>query len=152
MSVRPPVLVRGAGAIVALQGAAGLVIAVILLIRGLAGADQRVANGFGTAAVFALIGAAVLAAGWSLWTGHRWGRGLAVFVQLLLLPVAWYLAVGSHQPAYGIPVGVIALGTLALLFSPPALRWAAAARPATPVTGQAGYDRASSESADPDTR
>lgn len=50
---------------------------------------------------------------------------LAVFAQLLLLPVAWYLIVGSHQPAIGIPVGIIALGVLVLLFSPPSIRWAA---------------------------
>ncbi|CFE68231.1 integral membrane protein [Mycobacterium tuberculosis] len=50
---------------------------------------------------------------------------MAVFAQLLLLPVAWYLIVGSHQPAIGIPVGIIALGVLVLLFSPPSIRWAA---------------------------
>jgi hypothetical protein len=107
------------------QGAAGLVLAVVLLIRGLAGADQRVVNGFGTAAWFALVGAAVLAAGCALLVGRRWGRGLAVFAELLLLPVAWYLAVGSHRALIGIPVGVIALAALALLFSPPAVRWVA---------------------------
>ena len=60
-------------------------------------------NKFGTAAWFAIIGGGVLAAGWALWTGRRWGRGVAVFAQLLLLPVAWYIAVGSHQWIYGIP-------------------------------------------------
>jgi len=107
------------------QGATGLVLAAVLLIRGLGGADQRVVNGFGTAAWFALVGAAVLAAGGALLVGRRWGRGLAVFAELLLLPVAWYLAVGSHRPLVGIPVGVVALAALALLFSPPALRWVA---------------------------
>ena len=57
--------------------------------------------------------------------GKRWGRGLAVVTQLLSLPVAWYLAVGSHQPAFGIPVGILALTVLILLFSPAAVRWAA---------------------------
>jgi hypothetical protein len=117
--------VRGAGAIVAVQGATGLVLAAVLLIRGLGGADQRVVNGFGTAAWFALAGAAVLAAGCALLVGRHWGRGLAVFAELLLLPVAWYLAVGSHRALLGIPVGVIALIALALLFSPPAVRWVA---------------------------
>ena len=67
----------------------------------------------------------MLAAGRALVIGKRWGRGLAVFTQLLLLPVAWYLAVGSHRPAFGIPVGVVALTRLVLLFSPAAVRWAA---------------------------
>jgi hypothetical protein len=115
--------VRGAGLIVAVQGAAGLVVAAVLLFRGLGGADQRVVNGFGTAAWFALVGGAVLTAGCALLIGRRWGRGLAVFAQLLLLPVAWYLAVGSHRVLAGIPLGVIALAVLALLFSPPAVHW-----------------------------
>jgi hypothetical protein len=117
--------VRGAGLIVAVQGAAGLAVAAVLVVRALAGADQRVVNGFGSAAWFFLLGAGVLAAGWALLRGKRWGRGFAVFVQLLLLPVAWYLGVGSHRVAFAIPVAIIAVTVLVLLFSPPALRWAA---------------------------
>ena len=70
-------------------------------------------------------GGAVLAAGYALLAGRRWGRGLAVFAELLLLPVAYYLSVGSHRAPIGIPVGVLALAVLALLFSPAAIRWAA---------------------------
>ena len=129
----------------AAEGAAALVVAAVLVVRGLAGADQRVVNGFGTAAWFLIVGAGVLAAGWALWTGRRWGRGLAVFAQLLLLPVAWYLAVGSHRLAFGVTLGVLALGTLVLLFSPPALRWISQRSPDGP-------EPASSPSATPDTR
>ena len=120
-----PTPVRGAGLIVAVQGAAALVVAAVLVVRGLAGADQRVVNGLGTAVWFVVVGGGVLAAGRALVVGKRWGRGLAVFAQLLLLPVAWYLAVGSHQPAFGIPLGIVALTVLVLLFSPAAVRWAA---------------------------
>lgn len=116
---------RGAGVIVVVQGVAALVVAAVLVVRGLAGADQRVVNGLGTAIWFAVVGGGVLAAGYALMAGKRWGRGLAVFTQLLLLPVAWYLAVGSHQPAFGIPLGIVALTALILLFSPAAVRWAA---------------------------
>ena len=123
VTARPPASVRGAGLIVAVQGATGLVVAAVLLLRAFDGADQRVANGFGTAVWFTLAGGAVLAAGWALLLGRRWGRGLAVFAELLLLPVAWYLAVGSHRMLIGIPVGVVALTGLALLFTPAALRW-----------------------------
>ena len=108
---------RGAGLLVALQGVAALVMAAVLVVRGIAGADQRVVNGLGTAVWFVLVGGGVLAAGRALVVGKRWGRGLAVVTQLLLLPVAWYLAVGSHQPAFGIPVGILALTVLVLLFS-----------------------------------
>jgi hypothetical protein len=138
-----PAPVRGAGLIVAVQGAAALVVAAVLVVRGIAGADQRVVNGLGTAVWFVLVGGGVLAAGRALVVGKRWGRGLAVFTQLLLLPVAWYLAVGSHQPAFGIPLGIVALTVLVLLFSPAAVRWAAGGDQRGP---------ANSASRGPDTR
>jgi hypothetical protein len=118
-----PMSVRGAGLIVALQGATGVMVAALLLLRVLGGADQRAVNGFATALWFVLIGGAVLSAGCALLSGRRWGRGLAVFAELLLLPVAWYLTVGSHRPLVGIPVGIMALIALALLLSPSAVRW-----------------------------
>jgi len=127
---------------VAAQGATGLVVAVVLLIRAIGGADQRGINGFGTAAWFALAGSAVLAAGWSLLVGRHWGRGLAVFAELLLLPVAWYLTVDSHRALIGIPVAVVTLTALALLFSPAAVRWMS--------DDQSGP--ASSRNSEPDTR
>lgn len=120
-----PPAVRSAGWIVVLQGVAALVVAAVLVVRGLRGADQRVVNGLGTAVWFAVVGGGVLAAGHALVAGKRWGRGLGVFTQLLLLPVAWYLGVGSHQPAFGIPLGIVALTVLLLLFSPAVVRWAA---------------------------
>jgi peptidoglycan/LPS O-acetylase OafA/YrhL len=97
----------------------------VLLLRGLTGADQKMVSGFGTAAWFALIGCGVLAAARALLRGSRWGRGAAVFVNLMLLPIAWYLGVGSHRWGYGAAVGVVALAVLVLLFSPAAVRWAA---------------------------
>lgn len=117
--------------------------AVVLVVRAIAGADQRVVNGLGTALWFLVIGGVVLAAGRALVVGRRWGRGLAVFTQLLLLPVAWYLAVGSHRPAFGIPLAVVALTALLLLFSPAALRW---------VTGGDQRGPASLDSSGPDSR
>ena len=115
---------RLAAALVGLQGTAGLVAAVLYVVRGLGGADQRIVSGFGNAAWFAIMGAAVLAAAGALWTGRRWGRGLAVFTQLLILPVTWYAGVGSHRWPYAIPVAVLSVAILALLFSRAAVRWA----------------------------
>lgn len=134
----PPV-VRGTGVVVLLQGLAALMVAVALVIGGIRGADAKIA--YGTAGWFVLAGAAVSAAGWALWRGRRWGRGVAVFVQLLLLGVAWYMLSGSHRPEFGVPVAVVALLTLTLLFSGPALRWAASQS-----------DSASSDNDGPDTR
>ena len=121
--VSSPSAVRYAGFIAAAEGAAALIVAVVLVIRAFDGAEQRIVNGFGTAAWFAVMGAAVLTAGWALVTGRRWGRGIAVFANLLLLPVAWYV-IRSQQPAYAIGVGVVALTALTLLFTRSAIRWA----------------------------
>ena len=123
MTVPSPATVRQAAILVALEGAAGLVAAVAYVVSGLGGANEAGLNMFGTAGWFAIIAGSVLAAAWALWTGRRWGRGVAVFAQLLLLPVSWYIAVGSQQWVYGVPVGIVALITLVLLFSPSAVQW-----------------------------
>ena len=124
MIVPAPATVRQAAVAVALEGAALVVVALTLVVRHLGGVeDQPWFSGYGTAGWFAIMGAAVLAAGWALWTGRRWGRGIAVFAQLLLLPVAWYMGVGSHQWLYAVPVALVALAALALLFSPSTLQW-----------------------------
>ena len=138
-----PATVRRAAILVALEGAAGLVMAVDYVVSGFGGADEAGLNKFGTAGWFAIIGGGVLAAAWALWSGRRWGRGVAVFAQLLLLPVAWYLAVGSQQWMFGIPVGLLAIGTLVLLFSPSTVRW---------LEGQEDSDPASADNSGPDTR
>jgi peptidoglycan/LPS O-acetylase OafA/YrhL len=135
---RVPASVRGAGFVVVAQGVAALVVAAVLVVRATAGADQRVVNGLGTAVWFVLAGGVVLAAGRALVIGKRWGRGVAVFTQLLLLPVAWYLAVGSHRPAFGIPAGAVALAVLILLFSPAAVRWAAGGDQRGPANSASG--------------
>lgn len=140
MTVPAPATVRQAAVLVGLQGLAAVVLAAILVVRGLAGADQRIVNGFGTGATVAVLGAAVLAAGWALWNSRRWGRGLAVFAQLLLLPVAWYMGVGSHQWGYAVPVALVAALILVLLFSPATVEW---------LTQE---DSARADSSGPDTR
>jgi hypothetical protein len=139
--VPSPATVRQAAVLVALEGVAAVVAAVVYVVSGFGGAEEPGLNKFGTAGWFVIIGAAVLAAGWALWTGRRWGRGIAVFAQLLLLPVAWYMGVGSHQWLYGIAVAVVALATLALLFSRSTLQWLGAQDSA-----------ASADNSGPDTR
>ena len=142
MTVPSPTTVRQAAVLVALEGAAGVFTAVVYVVSGFSAGEQPGMNKFGTAAWFAIIGGGVLAAGWALWTGRRWGRGVAVFAQLLLLPVAWYIAVGSNQWMYGIPVGIVAIITLVLLFSPSAVQW----------LGAQDSDSASADNSGPDTR
>ncbi len=139
-AVSPPT-VRRAAALVGLQGAAGAVAAVVFLVRGFAGADQHIVSGFGNAGWFALIGAVLLAAAWALWTGRRWGRGIAIYAQMLLLPVSWYVGVGSHQWGYAVPVALISVAILVLLFSRSTIHW---------LTSRA--EPASADNSGPDTR
>jgi hypothetical protein len=126
--VPSPSTVRQAAVVVCVEGLALVAVAVVVIVRHVAGVeDQPWLSGYGTAGWFAIMGVGVLAAGWALWSGRRWGRGIAVFAQLLLLPVAWYMGVGSQRWLYAVPIGLIALATLALLFSPATLQWLSAA-------------------------
>lgn len=136
-----PASVRRAAMLVALEGAAGIIAAALFAVRGLRGADQQIVNGFGNAAWFGLLGAVVLTAAWALWTGRRWGRGIAIYTQMLLLPVSWYVGVGSHQWTYAILVAALGVGILVLLFSPSTLAWMSDSQ-----------DSASADSSGPDTR
>ncbi len=129
MQQRPPIPrpIRWAGTSIALQGAVGLIIAAILVIRALGGHHEDFASGYGLALWCSLIGLGVLAGGLALLGGKRWGRGIGVVAQLLLLPVAYALLTDSHQPALGVVLGFWALGTLAALFTSSSLAWASAA-------------------------
>ena len=126
-NITPPATFRSAGVLVAAQGAVSLIAAFVLLVRAFSGeGDSTVANGYGTAGWFGVLGVGVGAAGVALAIGKRWGRAIATVVQLLLLPVVWSLLTGSHQTVYGIVLGIVVIAVLALLFSPPSSRWMAA--------------------------
>jgi hypothetical protein len=133
--------VRQAAVLVGLQGAVGAILALVFLVRRLAGADRHIVDGYATAAIFGIFGAVLLLAGWALWTGRRWGRGIGIYAQMTLLPVSWYFGVGSHQWGYAIPLALVAIAVLVLLFSPATIQW---------MTG--GVESAREESSGPDTR
>lgn len=142
MIVPSPTTVRQAAVLVAVEGAAALVAAMVYVVSGFGMPEESGLNKYGTALWFALMGAGVLAAAWALWTGRRWGRGIAVFAQLLLLPVVYYMGVGSHQWLYAAPIGVVAAVTLILMFSPSTLAW----------VGAQGDSAASADNSGPETR
>ena len=140
---------RRAAVLVGLQGTAGVVAAVVFVVRGLRGADQHVVSGFGNAMWFGVFGAALVAAGWALWTGKRGARGVAVYAQMLLLPVSWYVGVGSHQWMYAVPVAAVSVAIVVLLVHRSTIQWLEG----SDVSGDAvsgGVDN--SDSAGPDTR
>lgn len=119
-----PGSVRLAGALVCAQAALGLAFAAALVAR--AADAQRAGEVFGEAGYFLVLSAAVLAVGVGLILGRRWSRTPAIVVQLLLLGVAWYAAVPSGRPEFGLPVAVVCLSVGALLFSSRARAWAEA--------------------------
>ena len=130
MSTGVPMTVRRAAGLVAVQGAVGVVAAVVFVIRASTGTDRHIVDGFGNAVWFGLLGAVLLAAAWALWTGRRWGRGIAIYAQLLLLPVSWYVGVGSRQWIYAVPLALMSVAILALLFSRSAIQWLTSREPA----------------------
>ncbi len=121
-----PTSVRWAGGLVALEGVIALLAVVVLTVRGLRGADQSLVSGYGTAAWFAILGGAVLAAGVALLLGRRWGRTIALMAQLLLLPVTWYVFT-SHQMLWGVALGIVVISALVMLLSASTSRWMAVA-------------------------
>lgn len=124
MNLQPPI-VRYAGFVVAAEAVAGLIVAVVLVVLATGGTDKHTDgfNAYGTAGWFAIMGSALFAGGWALISGRRWGRGIGVFANLLLLGVAYYV-ITSHQLVYGILVALLAIVTLGMLFSPSAVHWA----------------------------
>jgi len=138
-----PATVRRAAALVGVQGALAVVGAVVFVIRGMAGADAHIVSGFANAVWFVVVGAALLSSAWALWTGRRWGRGIAVFAQMLLLPVCWYLGVGSHRWVYALPAALVCVTILVLLlFAPATVQWMT----------YGDDDPASADSSGPETR
>ncbi|WP_238422537.1 hypothetical protein [Gordonia sp. 'Campus'] len=119
-----PRQIKFAGAVTTVQGLIGVVVAVTLVVRGLAGHEETTISGYGTAAWFGIIGGGVLVGGVALLIGRRWGRSIAMVAQILLLPVAYYLFT-SGWPVFGVPLGLAALAVLVMLFSPASIRWLA---------------------------
>ncbi|WP_020170570.1 hypothetical protein [Gordonia polyisoprenivorans] len=120
----PPTAIRVAGALTTLEGVVALVIAVVLVVRGLTEDRHDAFNGIGTALWLAIIFGGVLAGGVALLVGRRWGRAISLVAQILLLPVSYYLFT-SHQPWFAVPLAVLALITLVGLFTPASIRWLA---------------------------
>jgi hypothetical protein len=129
-----------AALVVALQGALGVLFAAILFARAL-NSSVRVVDVIGEAGYFAVLGGGVLAVAVALFRGRRWARTPALVVQVLLVGVAWYAAVPSGRPEFGLPVGLVCLAVGAALLGRPAREWAGDPS-ASGTRGYNGDDRA----------
>jgi hypothetical protein len=116
-----PGTVKAAGALVGIEGLAGVAFAVVLLVGGSSGPGRNI---YGEAGYFTVIFGGVLACGIGLLLGKRWARGPATAVQILLIGVSWYAIGPSSQPLLGVPVAVLCIVVLVLLFRGPSRVWA----------------------------
>ena len=124
-----PWTVRAAGMLAIAESALVLVYSVFLIVRDVLGyrdpsavfAEQASARadflGVGTAVCLMAMFGGVAAAGFNYMRGGRWGRGPVFMLQVLLLPVSWYI-IESGQWPYAVPVAVTALAGLYLLIHP----------------------------------
>ncbi|WP_049793948.1 hypothetical protein [Hoyosella subflava] len=124
----PPVPpgIRAAGVIVSLQGLVLLGLGAWLLVRAVTGTGGTEVSGYATAGWFVFLGAPVLGGGIALALGKRWGRAIAVVIQLLLLPVVFSLISGSQQYLWGFALGGVVVLTLVLLMSGRSSEWMSA--------------------------
>lgn len=110
-----PVPIRLAALGVVAEGIVGVVVAVLMVTAGVP---------FSVWGFVALLGLAVGAAGVALLRGVRGARGPSLVVQLLVLGCAFYAAVPSGRPDWGVPIMVVAAAVLYGLLCAPSREWA----------------------------
>lgn len=133
-SSRVPQTVQISGLIGIAQSVVGLCFAGFLSYRELTGQqDSSIvyatdnANtwvGYGTAIFFGIIFGATLVGALSMIRGRKWGRGPVITLNLILLPITYYMFTEGRY-LWAIVTGASAIVCLALLFSAQSVRWAA---------------------------
>lgn len=77
--------------------------------------NEAVASG--SAVYFVVFGLLVLLVAWGLWRRSGWSHGAAVFLQLLALPIAWYMLRGDVWWS-ALLLAFIAVATIVALLRP----------------------------------
>jgi hypothetical protein len=119
-----PRAVRLVGVIVAVQGLAGLVFAIAVLIRAFHVDPHGVMALYGEFGFFLIAAAGILAVAAGLLLGYRWSRTPAAVLQLLLVLVAWYALGPTKLVVPAVITVVLCVAALVLLFTAPARAWA----------------------------
>jgi hypothetical protein len=113
--VSPPLPVRLAALGTLAEGVLGVAVAVLMAVAGLT---------FSVWGFVALLGLGVGAAGGALLRGAHGARGPSLVAQLFVLGCAFYAAVPSGRPEWGVPAMVVAAAVLYGLLCAPARAWA----------------------------
>ncbi len=120
ISIPPPIQIRAAAAIAAVQTVGVLVLATVVI---LARRDADLKWSVVTAAYFLVIALLLAAVSRGLLRGHRWARTPAIVAELIFALVGFYLALPSAQPVSGTVLIVIGGTAVGLLLSRPANDW-----------------------------
>jgi hypothetical protein len=119
-SAGPPTSLRVAAAVIWLQAAALVGLAVTIVVKTITG-DPHNVGGALVDALLALVAALVLAGcGRSLLRLQPSARTPVVVIELVALPVSYTLAFPAHRIGYGAPILISALVVLYLVFTPAA--------------------------------
>jgi hypothetical protein len=108
--------VLAAAAVVALEGVALLVFAVVSVVLTALSDAGSVPLALGGALLLVIFGGALLLLARALRALKPAARSPVVAVQLVALPVGWTLASTNGRPEIGLPVLLIAAAVLVLLF------------------------------------
>ena len=114
---RAPRPVLAAAALVAVEGAALLVLAVVNVVLTALDDVGSVPLALAGALLLAIFGAALLLLARALRALRPPARSPVVAVQIVALPVGWTLASTNGRPEIGVPVLVLAIAVLVLLFA-----------------------------------
>ena len=114
---RAPRPVLAAAALVAMEGAALLVLAVVNVVLTALDDAGSVPLALAGALLLAIFGAALLLLARALRALRPPARSPVVAVQIVALPVGWTLASTNGRPEIGVPVLVLAIAVLVLLFA-----------------------------------
>ena len=115
--MRAPRPVLAAAALVAVEGAALLVLAVVNVVLTALDEAGSISLALAGSALLVIFGGALLLLARALRALKPPARSPVVAVQVVALPVGWTLAGTNGRPEIGVPVLVLAIAVLVLLFA-----------------------------------
>ena len=114
---RAPRPVLAAAALVAVEGAALLVLAVVNVVLTALDDAGSISLALAGSALLVIFGGALVLLARALRALKPPARSPVVAVQVVALPVGWTLAGSNGRPEIGVPVLVLAIAVLVLLFA-----------------------------------